>query len=187
MTPRAPCLGPATPRRVRGYLRPRSAARLTIARSSNLPDHLAACQCVHRTESKTPSKLVAEIPALPLFPGVGCDLSDRAILSLAMAITGNPMPSPMSKNKIREAVPAKFTAPGCPQGSLAYGADLGAGYLTSDIEFVAIAGNAWLLTAADGCAGPAHGCSPPTLGNRKPNKGLMHEARTKDIHPHGNI
>ena len=105
------------------------------ARQSDYLTTYADAQCVI-VQVETP-EAVAEIPAIAAVPGVDA-------IFIGPGDSGNPMHSDV-QDKIREAVTAIHAA-GLPAGILGYGADLARRYFDNDIEFVAIAGDAWLLT-----------------------------------------
>lgn len=99
-------------------------------------------QCVI-VQVETP-EAVAQIPAIADVPGVDAIFIGPGDLSAAMGHTGNPK-HPEVQQKITEAVAAIHDA-GLPAGILGYGAELAQDYFDAGIEFVAIAGDAWLLT-----------------------------------------
>ncbi|UWR39350.1 HpcH/HpaI aldolase/citrate lyase family protein [Sulfitobacter sp. W074] len=99
-------------------------------------------QCVI-VQVETP-EAVDQIPAIAAVAGVDAIFIGPGDLSSAMGHTGNPM-HPDVQDKIREAVDAIHAA-GLPAGILGYSADLARRYFDNGIEFVAIAGDAWLLT-----------------------------------------
>lgn len=112
------------------------------ARQTEYLTTYADAQCVI-VQVETP-EAVAEISAIAAVPGVDAIFIGPGDLSSAMGHTGNPM-HPDVQDKIREAVDAIHAA-GLPAGILGYGADLARRYFEGGIEFVAIAGDAWLLT-----------------------------------------
>ncbi|KKL03855.1 hypothetical protein LCGC14_2621940, partial [marine sediment metagenome] len=112
------------------------------ARQTEYLTTYADAQCLI-AQVETP-EAVAEISAIAAVPGVDAIFIGPGDLSSAMGHTGNPM-HPDAQDKIREAVDAIHAA-GLPAGILGYGADLARRYFDGGIEFVAIAGDAWLLT-----------------------------------------
>lgn len=112
------------------------------ARNADYLKTYADAQCVI-VQVETP-EAVDQIPAIAAVPGVNAIFIGPGDLSSAMGHTGNSM-HPDVQEKIREAV-AAIHAAGLSAGILGYGTDLARSYFDSGIEFVAVAGDAWLLT-----------------------------------------
>lgn len=108
-------------------------------------DYLAGygnTQCVI-VQVETP-EAVDNIPAIAAVAGVDAIFIGPGDLSAAMGHAGNTM-HPDVQDKIRHAVEAIHDA-GLPAGILGYGKEVASRYFDSRIEFVAVAGDAWLLT-----------------------------------------
>lgn len=102
----------------------------------------ADAQCII-VQVETP-EAVDNIPEIAAVSGIDAIFIGPGDLSAAMGHAGNPM-HPDVQDKIRHAVAAIHDA-GLPAGILGYGKDAANSYFTSGIEFVAVAGDAWLLT-----------------------------------------
>jgi 2-keto-3-deoxy-L-rhamnonate aldolase RhmA len=105
---------------------------------TNYADTLCAIVQVETPEA------VDNIPAIAAVDGVDAIFIGPGDLSAAMGHAGNPT-HPDIQDKIRQAVTAIHEA-GLPAGILGYGRDTARGYFDSGFEFVAVAGDAWLLT-----------------------------------------
>lgn len=102
----------------------------------------ADAQCVI-VQVETP-QAIDNILTIAAVSGVDAIFIGPGDLSAAMGHTGNPMHADV-QDLIRAAVSAIHTA-GLPAGILGYGPDLATRYFDAGVEFVAIAGDAWLLT-----------------------------------------
>ncbi|SET31973.1 HpcH/HpaI aldolase family protein [Paracoccus homiensis] len=86
---------------------------------------------------------VANIAQIAAVPGVDAIFIGPGDLAASMGFAGQGT-APEVRAKIAEAV-AAIHAAGLPAGILGYGHDLAQGYFDQGVEFVAVAGDAWLL------------------------------------------
>lgn len=90
------------------------------------------------------SEAIDEIPAIAAVPGVDAVFVGPGDLAASMGHAGNPMHAEV-QDRIAQAI-AAIHAAGLPAGILGYGKDAARRYFDQGFEFVAIAGDAWLLT-----------------------------------------
>ncbi len=90
------------------------------------------------------SEAVDNIPAIAAVPGVDAIFVGPGDLAASMGHAGDPMHKAVQE-RIAQAVALIHDA-GVPAGILGYGHDATRGYFDQGFEFVAIAGDAWLMT-----------------------------------------
>lgn len=90
------------------------------------------------------AEAVGNIPAIAAISGVDAIFVGPGDLAASMGHAGNPMHKDVQE-QISQAI-AAIHAAGLPGGILGYGAETAQRYFDQGFEFVAIAGDAWLLT-----------------------------------------
>jgi 4-hydroxy-2-oxoheptanedioate aldolase len=109
--------------------------------SDYLATHVDALCVIVQVET---SEAVDEIPAIAGVEGVDAIFIGPADLAASMGHAGNPMHSAVQE-RIAQALKAIHDA-GLPAGILGFGHDATKRYFDHGFEFVAMAGDAWLLT-----------------------------------------
>ncbi|WP_354544563.1 aldolase/citrate lyase family protein [Roseovarius sp. MBR-78] len=111
-------------------------------RQADYLDRYVDAQCVI-VQVET-SEAIDQIPAIAAVPGVDAVFVGPGDLAASMGHAGDPMHAEV-QDRIAQAI-AAIHAAGLPAGILGYGKDTARRYFDQGFEFVAIAGDAWLLT-----------------------------------------
>lgn len=111
------------------------------ARQQNYLSEYASRQCII-VQVETP-EAVSNIPEIAATDGVDAIFIGPGDLAASMGFAGNPMANDVQQT-IKTAVAAIHEA-GLPAGILGYGQELTELYFDMGLEFVAVAGDAWLL------------------------------------------